>query len=140
MRTGAWLSAAGGCTLPWMARAANARNRIAVVDVNLVSGRAFADYVARLEMPVFEPGDDVGLLWHATLAPRLAAVQGSLIGFTRASDFFVLGQLAASSRRKVRQTSEPGAGLGSPVAFLIEPDQGGVTQFGHLTRPPDTAT
>jgi hypothetical protein len=107
-----------------MARAAHARNTIAVVDTDLVSGRAFADYVARLDMPVFEVGDDIGTLWYVTLAPRLAAVPGSLIGFTRASDYFVLGRLAAGPNRRVEQTSEPGAGLGSPVTFLIGPAVG----------------
>ena len=65
---------------------------------------------------------DIGTLWYATLAPRLAAVPVSLIGFARASDYFVLGRLAAGpNRRVVEQAGEPGAGLGSPVAFLIGP-------------------
>lgn len=118
--TGVWLSAAGGA-LPWMARAAQVRDMIAVVDTNLASGRAFADNVTRLDMPVFEVGDDIGTLWYATLAPRFAAMPVSLIGFTRASDYFVLGRLAAAPNRRVEQTSEPGAGSGSPVAFLIGP-------------------
>ena len=118
--TSAWFSAAG-CALPWMARAARVPNTIGVVDANLPSGRAFADYLIRRNMPVLEVGDDIGTLWYMTLAPRLAALPGPLIGFTRASDYFVLGRLAASSSRKVQQTGEPGSGIASPVAFLIGP-------------------
>jgi hypothetical protein len=119
MMSGAWLSAAGAAW-PWPARAAHARNTIAVVDVNLLSGTAFADFATRLNMPMVEAGDDIGALWYATLAPRFAAASVSLLGLTRASDYFVLGQLANRSGRNVQQTSKPGAGFDSPVTFLIE--------------------
>jgi hypothetical protein len=118
--TGAWLSAAG-CALPWMAHAARAPNTIAVVDSSLAGGRAFADYVTRLNLPAFEVGADAGMLWYATLGPRLAAAPGVLIGFTRASDAFVLGQLALGSGRMVQHRREQGTGPGAPVAFLIGP-------------------
>lgn len=121
--TGAWLSAAG-CALPWMARAARTPNTIAVVDANLASGRAFAEYLTRQDTPIFEVGDDIGTLWYTTLATRLAAAPGPMIGFTRASDYFVLGRLAAGSSRRVQQTAEPCKGFCSPVAFLIGPAVG----------------
>jgi hypothetical protein len=117
---GAWFSTAG-CAWPWLAHAANGRNMIAVVDVSLVSGRAVAGAMTRLATPVFEVGGDIGTLWYATLAPRLAAACVPLLGLTRASDYFVLARLAASSSRRLQQSSEPGMGSGSPVAFLIEP-------------------
>ncbi|HEY1997394.1 hypothetical protein [Paraburkholderia sp.] len=120
MTTGAWLSAAG-LSLPWMARAVRSRDTIAVVDTGLARGRAFVDYVKRLEMPVFDIGDDVGVLWYATLAPRLAATPGLLLGVTRASDYFVLEQLALNSGRMLRHKHEQGTGLSAPVAFLIGP-------------------
>lgn len=118
VKTGAWFSVAG-CGLPWMARAARVPKTIAVVDANLGAGRAFADYLIRRDMPVFEVGDDIGTLWYTSLAPRLALVPGPLIGFTRASDYFVLGRLAARSSGRIQQTGKAGVGIGSPVAFLI---------------------
>jgi hypothetical protein len=118
--TGVWLSASA-CAWPWMARAADASYTIAVLDTNLASARAFADYLSQRQMPAFEVGDDIGTLWYATLAPRLNATPGQLIGFTRASDYFVLGQLAAGSGRKIERASDPGGGWGAPVAFLIGP-------------------
>jgi len=121
--TGAWLSAAGGA-LPWIAHAAGASNTIAVVDTSLAPGRALADYAARRGMPAFEVGDDMGTLWYVTLAPRLATAPGLLLGIARASDYFVLGQLALRAGRMTEHRCKQGTGLGAPLAFLLGPAAG----------------
>lgn len=118
--TSVWLSAAG-LTLPWITHAARTRDTLAVIDVSLAPGRAFAAYVKRLAMPAFDVGDDMGALWYATLAPRLAVKPGLLLGVTRASDYFVLEQLAVSAGRMVRHRSDQDLGFSEPVAFLIGP-------------------
>jgi hypothetical protein len=119
MTTGAWVSAAG-YGWSWMACAASTRNAIAVVDTSLAAGRAFSRAAGRRAMPVFETGDDIGALWYATLAPRLAASQDLLIGLTRSSDYFVLGELARRSGRMIVR-SEPCAGAHASVVFLMGP-------------------
>ena len=121
LMTGAWLSATG-CAWPWMARAASAHTTVAVVDASLVEARAFSVDARRGAMPVFETGDDISMLWYTTLAPRLAATPGLLIGVTRASDHFVLGQLALRSGRMVEHARQPYAtGSSAAVAFLMGP-------------------
>lgn len=114
--TSACFATTGGAW-SWLARAADTHNAIAVVDTHLESGRAFADYARSVNMPAFEVGDDISMLWYSTLMPRLAAVPSALFGCTRASDWFVLNLLAASFSR----TSKPPSGTGSPMTFLIEP-------------------
>ena len=121
MTGGAWLAATGLGSWPWMARAATAPNAIAVVDASLVATKPFPVDPARGTMPVFETGDDIGTLWHMTLAPRLAAAPGFVIGLTRASDYFVLGQLALGSGRMVEHRREPYADGRSAVVFLMGP-------------------
>jgi hypothetical protein len=124
MMTGAWLSAAAG-GLPGMTHAAAARNTIAVVDAGLAEGRAFSRDVARKGISVFEishdSGDDIGTLWYTTLAPRLVAAPGLVIGVARASDYFVLGELALRSTGLVEHRCERCTGRDTPVAFLLGP-------------------
>ncbi len=120
--TGAWLSAAGGAW-PWIAQAANPRNTLAVVDPSLAAARALTEDVASGLTPVFETGDDIGALWYGTLAPRLAAAPGLLlIGVTRASDYFVLGELALRSARMVEYHCQRCAGAGAAIAFAMGSD------------------
>jgi hypothetical protein len=124
MMTGAWLSAAAGA-LPSMTHAAMARHMIAVVDASLAGGRAFSRETARKGISVFEishdSGDDIGTLWYTTLAPRLVAAPGLVIGVARASDYFVLGELALRSTGLVEHRCERCTGRDTPVAFLLGP-------------------
>lgn len=117
--TGASLGATG-CLLPWMAHAlTHPAGTIAVFDSTLAHGRAFADYAARARLRTFDVGDDIGALWYTTLAPRLVApAQGTLVGITRASDFFVLSQFVPDAARITR--SEIEAARAAPVAFVIQ--------------------
>ncbi|AXL53412.1 hypothetical protein DSC91_006813 [Paraburkholderia caffeinilytica] len=125
MMTGAWLSTVAGGAWPWLADAAARGDTLAVIDSTLTGGPAFADYVAHMKLPVFETGDDIGTLWYTTLAPRLrqAPVQtpASLIGLTRASDYFVLRELATRVGRLVEHSHEQGAGPIAHVAFALTP-------------------
>ena len=124
MMTGAWLSAAAGA-LPWMTHAAVARNTIAVVDASLTAGRAFSHDAARSGISVFEinhdSGNDIGTLWYTTLAPRLVASPGLVIGVARASDYFVLAELALRSTGLVEHRRERCTGRCTSVAFLLGP-------------------
>jgi hypothetical protein len=123
MMTGAWLSAARA--LPSMTHAAMASNTIAVVDARLAGGRAFSRDAARKGISVFEishdSGDDIGTLWYTTLAPRIAAAPGLVIGVARASDYFVLGELALRSTDLVEHRCERCTGWYTSVAFLLGP-------------------
>jgi hypothetical protein len=118
MMTGAWLPAAGGAW-PWLAHAACASHTLAVVDTGLAAGRALFGLATHRAIPVFETGDDVGMLWYATLASRLAEAPGLVIGVTRASDYFVLRELALRSARMVEHQRASFTGRGTPVAFLL---------------------
>jgi hypothetical protein len=132
MLTGAWLSTAAGGAWPWLAQAAacaaDART-FAIVDPTLECGASFARYAAHLRLPTFETGDDAGALWFTTLAPRLDDGQTSratvsLIGFTRASDYFVLQHLALRTGRFVEHSHEHREGLHAQsayVAFALTP-------------------
>ncbi|MGA9918600.1 MAG: hypothetical protein WBR17_39290, partial [Paraburkholderia sp.] len=98
MMTGAWLSTATGGAWPWLTHAAARHGTLAVIDSTLACSPAFADYVTHMKLPAFETGDDIGALWYTTLAPlhdrTSLRAQPSLIGLTRASDYFVLRQFA----------------------------------------------
>jgi hypothetical protein len=120
LMTGAWLSTTGSAW-PWMARAASAPSTVAVVDASLVDARTFSVDAGRGAMPVFETGDDIGMLWYTTLAPRLAATPGLLVGVTRASDHFVLEQLALRSGRMVEHSRHQYARGSAAIAFLMGP-------------------
>jgi hypothetical protein len=125
MMTGAWLSTAAGGAWPWLADAAARRDTLAVIDSTLAGGPAFADYVARMKLPVFEAGDDIGALWYTTLAPRFrqtsAQSPASLIGLTRASDYFVIRELATRVGHLVEHSHEHGAEPIAHVAFALTP-------------------
>ncbi|MCX4146384.1 MULTISPECIES: hypothetical protein [Paraburkholderia] len=125
MMTGAWLSTAAGGAWPWLADAAARRDTLAVIDSTLAGGPAFADYVARMKLPVFEAGDDIGALWYTTLAPRFrqtpTQTPASLIGLTRASDYFVLRELATRVGHLVEHSHEQGEGPVAHVAFALTP-------------------
>jgi len=112
--TGAWLSTTAGGAWPWLAQAAARGNTLAVVDSTLACGPAFAGYVARMKLPAFDTGDDIGALWYTTLAPllsrTLAPAPASLIGLTRASDYFVLKELAVRAGQMVEHSHEQSPG------------------------------
>jgi hypothetical protein len=116
MMTGAWLSAVAGGAWPSLADAAARRNTLAIVDRSLTCGPAFAHYCACLNLPVFETGDDIGALWYATLAPRLTPTS-SLIGITRASDYFVLQELAICAGLLAEDSSGPSTSSAKEHAY-----------------------
>ncbi|HVE11238.1 MAG TPA: hypothetical protein VNE00_28545 [Paraburkholderia sp.] len=100
--TGAWLSS-GVFTPAWLALAAEATQRasaasgrctLAIFDASLTDAELFAGHTARLSIPSFDIGDDIGALWHTELSPRAANHAVLLLGVTRAADFFVLSRLA----------------------------------------------
>lgn len=77
-----------------------------LVDMHLARGRELARVAARAGVPVIETGDDVGMLWHTTLGPRLGSDKASFVGVVRASDAFVLARLAARSHRIEQRTTQ----------------------------------
>lgn len=135
--TGAWLPAwftacsaeARGAVAPDTSRdgatLASAARRFAVFDTSLAQSSVFAGHAARLSMPAFEIGNgndnDIGTLWHASLAACVArAPSSTLIGFTRASDFFVLTRLALQPGRFVANATEASRPhANAPVSFII---------------------
>lgn len=132
MMTGAWLSSAAGGAWPWLARAAARGNTLAIVDSTLACGPAFARYAARMKLPTFETGDDIGALWYTTLAPLIgqapsqpsALMPPSLIGVTRASDYFVLSELVTRAGYRVEQSHDLRTGSAAQhahVAFAFMP-------------------
>jgi hypothetical protein len=121
MMTGAWFSTAAGGAWPWLAHAAARRDTLAVIDSTLAGGPAFAGYVAQMKLPAFETGDDIGVLWYTTLAPRLRQTSASLIGLTRVSDYFVLKELATRVGRLDEHRHEQGTGPIAHVAFALTP-------------------
>lgn len=125
MMSGAWMSSAAvGGAWPSLVHADMRANTLAIVDTGSTHGLAFADYATRLKLPLFEPGDDIGALWYTTLAPLLddrtsLRTQPSLIGLTRASDFFVLKQLATRAGYQVEAYYEQGKASISPFATHV---------------------
>ena len=128
MLSGAWLSStAAGGAWPSLARAAVPRDTLAIVDTTLTHGPACAEYARRLKLALFEPGDDIGVLWYTTLGPRLEDrtslwTQPSMIGLTRASDYFVLRQLATRAGYRVEARGEygkPSIPPFAPAAFVF---------------------
>lgn len=126
MLTGAWLATAAGGAWPWLAQAAaradNAQT-FAIVDSTLECGASFARYAAHLRLPTFETGDDAGALWFTTLAPlfddrKTPQALASLIGFTRASDYFVLQHLALRTKRFVEHRHEARDGRPAQSAYV----------------------
>ncbi len=121
MMTGAWLSTAAGGAWPWLTHAAARHGTLAVIDSTLACSPAFADYVAHMKLPAFETGDDIGMLWYTSLAPRLQQTPTSLIGLIRASDYFVLKELATRVGHLAEHSHEQGAGPIAHVAFALTP-------------------
>lgn len=135
MMTGVCLPGAAGAAWPWLACFAarsDTVDTVAVIDSTLADGAAFADYARLSPLTVVEAGDDIGALWYTTLAPLLRAMPGlapaALIGLTRASDYFVLKELATSAGHRVEhchaQCAAQGRGAGSRlvrVAFAFGP-------------------
>ena len=120
VKTGASLAAAR-CMPPPLAAALERPATLALADTALRAGRAFAEAAAARATPLVEVGEDVGALWHATLAPHLARKDAALIGVIRASDFFVLRQLAARAGcRAAQTTTQAGGGGPAVVTFVIE--------------------
>jgi hypothetical protein len=128
MMTGAWWSTVAGSAWPWLARAATREGTLAIVDSTLADGPSFARYAAQLELPTFETGGDIGALWYSTLAPLLGRTSGSavaqrspaLIGLTRASDYFVLGELLArAGHQVVAHSHEPRTGSAEQQARVV---------------------
>ena len=143
MLTGAWLSTASGAAWPWLAQAAarvdHART-FAIVDSTLECGASFARYAAHLRLPSFETGDDAGALWFTTLAPLLddgetTHASPSLIGFTRASDYFVLQHLARRTGRFVEHRHEAREGLPAGLHQDLAKGLHNVPQKGPQTPP-----
>lgn len=128
MMTGAWLSSVAGGAWPWLASAAARGGTLAIVDASLASGASFTQYAARMKLPVFGTGDDIGALWYTTLAPLLTRTPGrrvaSLIGLTRASDYFVLSELAIRPGHLIEHCHEQRSGPAmqqAHVAFAFTP-------------------
>ncbi|PQV47629.1 hypothetical protein [Paraburkholderia sp. BL21I4N1] len=124
MTSGAWLSsAAAGGAWPSLVHADARRHTLAIVDTSMAHGLAVAEYASRLKLPLFEPGDDIGALWYTTLAPLLdertsLLTQPSLIGLTRASDYFVLKQLAIRAGYRVEARGERSTASISRLAYV----------------------
>ncbi|MDR8398124.1 hypothetical protein NE850_17400 [Paraburkholderia sp. USG1] len=128
MMTGACLPTVAGGAWLWLAHGAAHGNTVALADSTLAQGAALAGYAAHRQWPVFETGDDIGMLWHTTLAPLLRATSThasvSLIGITRVSDYFVLSELATRAGHLIEHTREQGASANAQpahVAFVFAP-------------------
>jgi len=128
MMTGAWWSTVAGSAWPWLARAATREGTLAIVDSTLADGPSFARYAAQLELPTFETGGDIGALWYSKLAPLLGRTAGSalarrlpaLIGLTRASNYFVLGELLTrAGHQVVAHSHEPRTGSAEQQARVV---------------------
>jgi hypothetical protein len=128
MMTGAWLSGVAGSARPWLAHAAARSSTLAIVDSTLVCGPAFARFAGHMKLPIFETGDDIGALWYTTLAPLIGRTSAqkpvSLIGLARASDYFVLRELATRAGLRAEPGNEPrtvSAARHAHVAFVFTP-------------------
>ena len=110
MITGACLPGLAGGAWPRLAYGQARDDTAAVVDCTLAQGIALADYASHRQWPLFETGDDIGALWYTTLAPLLGArsarAPALLIGIARASDYFVLGELARRAGHRVESCDE----------------------------------
>ncbi|MBN3757264.1 hypothetical protein G3N95_30290 [Paraburkholderia sp. Tr-20389] len=95
----AWLSATAAWHMPWL-HPDGLRAHLALIDSALPESAALSTHAARMRLPVIDLGDtphaDIAALWYDVLVPRAARTEGrlTLIGVTRAADFFVLARLA----------------------------------------------
>jgi uncharacterized membrane protein YedE/YeeE len=86
---------------------------VAVFDPTLVEGRMLAHRARCSGCVAWAVADsDIGGLWHAQLARRLAP-GAALVGALRPSDRFVLSRLAATRRVTLREFSPAPAKTGS---------------------------
>ena len=99
LAAGAWLPATAAWRAPWL-HPGELRADLALIDSALPEAAALTEHAARMRLPVLDlgaaPHADIAALWYDTLAPRAAQREGrlTLIGVTRAADFFVLARLA----------------------------------------------
>ncbi len=119
---GAWLPATAAWRVPWLPHD-GLRADLVLIDSTLRESAALADHAARMRLPVIDlgaaPHADIAALWYGTLAPRAERAEGrlTLIGVTRAADFFVLARLAqAPAARMPHARSLPQNGS---VAFAL---------------------
>ncbi|MBP0589057.1 hypothetical protein J8I87_04840 [Paraburkholderia sp. LEh10] len=97
--SGAWLSAMAAWGAPWLHPDGTLAD-LALIDATLPESAALSLHAARMRLPTFDvnsaPHADIATLWYDTLAPRAAQTGGrlTLLGVTRAADFFVLARLA----------------------------------------------
>ncbi|MEI6003064.1 hypothetical protein H3V53_40085 [Paraburkholderia bengalensis] len=126
LAAGAWLSATAGTGAPWRARALPGgiqRADFALIDTTLAEATALSDHAMRVRVPILDvnraPHADIAALWYDLLAPRAAASGGhlTLVGVTRAADFFVLTRLALPPAAPVTQVS--GTPRRACVAFAL---------------------
>ncbi|OAJ54408.1 hypothetical protein A6V36_06750 [Paraburkholderia ginsengiterrae] len=124
MTTAVCVPGAAACAWPWLEGFSLSRPAVAVIDSTLAKGAAFAGYAAQWRWTVLEAGDDIGALWYMALAPLLRATPGAatmpaaLIGLTRASDYFVLEQLATGAGHRVEHCLVQSAASGSQLAHV----------------------
>lgn len=99
LAAGAWLPATAAWRVPWLQQD-DLRADLVLIDSTLPEAAALSDRAARMRLPVIDlgaaPHIDIAALWYDTLAPRAAQSEGrlTLIGVTRAADYFVLARLA----------------------------------------------
>ncbi|ACC70887.1 hypothetical protein PPMP20_05335 [Paraburkholderia phymatum] len=95
----AWLPATAAWRMPWLLPD-GLRADMALIDGTLPEAAALSMHAERMQVPVIDlgvtPHTDIAALWYDALAPRAARAEGrlTLIGATRAADFFVLARLA----------------------------------------------
>nr|WKF59374.1 hypothetical protein HUO10_003883 [Paraburkholderia busanensis] len=120
---------------PW--RRPASRGALAIADMTLPQGRAFARSMRRLGVPVLDLSGDIGALWYSTLAPLLHETETAsasaisapdmrpiLLGCTRDSDHFVLAHLAACAGYRVVSNDNAGttpAGAGHTAIRTYTP-------------------
>ncbi|MEM5385627.1 hypothetical protein VSR68_18795 [Paraburkholderia phymatum] len=123
---GAWLSATAAWRVPWF-HADGLLADIALIDTSLPESAALSAHAAHVRLPAFDINDaphaDIAVLWYEALAPRAAQADGrlTLIGVTRAADFFVLARLALQPGAALAQThaAMPAQEHSAAVAFAL---------------------
>jgi hypothetical protein len=122
MTAGAWLTVSSAWAAPWL-DGDGLHADLALVDTTLREAAALADHAARAGWPVVDigrmPHADIAALWYGTLAPYAARSQGrlTLVGVTRAADFFVLARLAQRPAMPAMHTR--GASPRGSLAFAL---------------------
>jgi hypothetical protein len=101
------------------------RRTIAVFDSTMPGSATSLDaltrYATREGLPAFDlghaAGADIAAFWYATLAPHMMAAPTTVLGVTRAADFFVLARLALRPGRMPACSSD--ALSDSAVSFAL---------------------